>query len=108
MQSKSQSNVPIEIGFSEVSSSENPVIIDCRTQEKYNESHLDGAINIPLQHLSIRANDLPCNKDDVIYVYCRTGNRSSTFATYLRSIGFCKCQSISEGYELWGDPNCVA
>jgi rhodanese-related sulfurtransferase len=108
MQSNPQCNVPIEIGFSEVSSSENPVIIDCRTQEKYDESHLDGAINIPLQHLSIRVDDLPCNKEDVIYVYCRTGNRSSTFATYLRSIGFCNCQSISEGYESWGDPDHVA
>ena len=108
MQSKSQCNVPIEIGFSKLSSSENPVIIDCRTQDKYDESHLKDAINIPLQHLSILADDLPCNKDDVIYVYCRTGNRSSTFATYLRSIGFYKCQSISEGYESWGDPNRVA
>ena len=108
MQSNPKCNIPIEIGFSEVSNSENPGIIDCRPQEKYDESHLNGAINIPLQHLSIRADDLPCNKDDVIYVYCRTGNRSSTFATYLRSLGFPKCQSIREGYESWGDPDRVA
>jgi rhodanese-related sulfurtransferase len=108
MQSKAQWNIPIEIGFSELSTATESIIIDCRTQDKYNESHLDGAINVPLQHLSIRADDLPCSTDDVIYVYCRTGNRSSTFATYLRSIGFRKCQSIKDGYESWGDPTNVA
>lgn len=103
MQSKIFHQLPIEIGYSEISIATKPVLIDCRPQDKYELSHLKGAINIPLQHLSIRAEDLSCSKDDVIYVYCRTGNRSSTFATYLRSIGYSKCQSITGGYELWGD-----
>lgn len=103
MQTRADDKFPIEIDFSELPTEINKLIIDCRTQEKFEESHLDGAINIPLQHLSICADHLPCKKDDLIYVYCRTGNRSSTFATYLRSIGFCNCQSIKEGYESWGD-----
>ena len=103
MQSKVSTPIPIELGYSEISTASGVVLIDCRPQDKYDLSHLDGAINIPLQHLSIHAKDLSCNKDDVIYVYCRTGNRSSTFATYLRSIGYVKCQSIKGGYELWGD-----
>ena len=104
-----QSNVipptPIEIEYSEISIAPNAVLIDCRPRDKYELSHLDGAINIPLQHLSLRTDELSCSRDDVIYVYCRTGNRSSTFATYLRSIGYLKCQSIIGGYESWGDPN---
>lgn len=103
MQSGVNNQLPIEIGYTELSISNDRVLIDCRPQDKFELSHLDGAINIPLQHLSIRTDDLPCNKDDVVYVYCRTGNRSTTFATYLRSMGFSKCQSITGGYELWGD-----
>ena len=67
-------------------------------------AHLEGAINIPLQHLSLLQDSFPCKKDDVFYVYCRTGNRSCTFVTYLRSIGYSNCQSIAGGFELWGAP----
>ena len=47
--------------------------------------------------------DLPCNCEDTIYVYCKSGNRSGTFTLYLRSLGYSKCQSIAGGFEEWGE-----
>ena len=79
------------------------MVIDCRSAEEYEVSHLQGAINIPLQHLSVRKDTFPCGEDETFYVYCRTGNRSATFVTYLRSIGYAHCQSIAEGYETWDE-----
>jgi rhodanese-related sulfurtransferase len=102
MQSKSD-NVPIEIEFNQVNADGNHVIIDCRTAEEYESGHLKHAVNIPLQHLSFVLDTFPCEKDDTFYVYCRSGNRSSTFVTYLRSIGFEYGQSITDGFESWGD-----
>jgi rhodanese-related sulfurtransferase len=102
MQSKTGSK-PIEIAFADLHANGTSPIIDCRSVEEYEKAHLEDAINIPLQHLSIRQDEIPCEKDAEFYVYCRTGNRSSTFVTYLRSIGYSNCQSIAAGFESWGD-----
>jgi rhodanese-related sulfurtransferase len=91
----------IEIGYLNLPSCD-VLIIDCRSPEEYEQSHMQGSVNIPLQHLSVQKDTFPCSKEDTFYVYCRTGNRSATFVTYLRSIGYTNCQSIAEGYETWG------
>jgi rhodanese-related sulfurtransferase len=93
----------IEVPFNELSIN-GDIVIDCRSITEFEIAHLQDAINIPLQHLSLLQDSFPCKKDDVFYVYCRTGNRSCTFVTYLRSIGYSNCQSIAGGFELWGTP----
>ena len=96
-------NKPIKIEFADLDADGTSVIIDCRSTEEFEHAHLTHAINIPLQQLSIRQDTFPCSREDTFYVYCRTGNRSATFVTYLRSIGYPNCQSIATGYESWGD-----
>ena len=78
------------------------LVIDCRTAEEFEEGHLEGAILLPLQHLSIQAEALKDHSQKSIYIYCRTGNRSATFARYLRTIGCLQSQSIEGGFETWG------
>ena len=103
MTTQDTSTLPLEISYSDLLAVENTVIIDCRTCAEFETGHISEAINIPLQQLSIRKEDLPCSPEDSIVVYCRTGNRSFSFATYLRSIGFSRCQSIAGGFETWGE-----
>ncbi|MBC8200886.1 MAG: rhodanese-like domain-containing protein [Planctomycetes bacterium] len=98
--------LPIEISFEDAIGMKEVAIIDCRSTEEFEDGHLARAIHLPLQHLSIQIDDFPCSNEDTIFVYCRTGNRSHTFAVYLRSIGFTKCQSIAGGYSLWGEMTC--
>ncbi|MDP7005207.1 MAG: rhodanese-like domain-containing protein [Phycisphaerales bacterium] len=98
---------PLEIEFDDLPSTCECNIIDCRSTQEFESSHLNEAINIPLQHLSIEVDNFPFNKEDTFFIYCNSGNRSRTFATFLRSLGFLKCQSIAGGLELWGDsPTC--
>jgi rhodanese-related sulfurtransferase len=69
----------------------NRIIIDTREDFEYQQSHVQGAINIPA---SVFANgDIPTEltdapKDTEIIVYCRSGQRSNTAAQYLKSHGF--------------------
>jgi rhodanese-related sulfurtransferase len=95
-------NNPIEIAYCDLPNS-GEVVIDCRSIDEFEVSHLNNAIHIPLQHLSIQKDSFPCNKDQTFFVYCNTGNRSRTFVTFLRSLGYTNCQSIAEGYEQWGN-----
>ncbi len=92
---------PIEIAFSEFKNQECQNVIDCRSCEEFECNHLTDAINIPLQHLSVKQETFPFSKEEPFYVYCRTGNRSATFVTYLRSLGYDHCQSIAGGFEAW-------
>ena len=62
------------------------VIIDVRTLEEFQSTHLNKAINIEWQNiLSIQDN---INKTEKIYLYCRSGNRSQRATEILVDAGF--------------------
>lgn len=64
------------------------VILDVRTLPEYNEGHIEGAILIPDYEIMERAErELP-DKDQLILVYCRSGNRSKAAARDLVQLGY--------------------
>lgn len=63
-------------------------IIDSRTEEEFNEGHIEGAILIPEYEIDVRAKkDLP-DKDQLILVYCRSGRRSKIASQALADSGY--------------------
>ena len=60
------------------------VIVDVRTAEEYNEGHIKEAINIPYD--KITSSNLDKNK--LIFVYCKSGNRSKKAYNSLKSLGY--------------------
>ena len=74
-------------------------IVDVRTISEYDEGHIENAINIPVQELSDRLDEL--NKNDELLIYCRTGNRSSTAVDILSDGGFNKMFHMNEGISKW-------
>jgi rhodanese-related sulfurtransferase len=61
-------------------------LLDVRTPEEYSEGHIEGANLIPVQELESRLDEIPGDKQ--IIVYCRSGNRSRTAASILMENGF--------------------
>jgi rhodanese-related sulfurtransferase len=61
-------------------------IVDVRTPEEYRAGHIPSAVNIPLS--TIEENPPTENKDALIIVYCRTGNRSGQAERILESQGY--------------------
>jgi rhodanese-related sulfurtransferase len=70
------------------------LLLDVRTPQEFNGGHIAGAVNIPLQSLPQRINELP--QDRSIVLYCRSGNRSRTAANMLAGAGY------SDVYDLGG------
>ena len=64
------------------------IILDVRTQEEYDEAHIDGAILIPDYEITDRAESVLKDKDQLILVYCRSGRRSKLAASDLASLGY--------------------
>jgi hydroxyacylglutathione hydrolase len=61
-----------------------PVILDVRCDLEWAESHIDGAIHMPLHELPGHLPELP---DKQLWVYCRTGYRASVAASVLDAAG---------------------
>jgi phage shock protein E len=62
-------------------------LVDVRTAGEFVAGHVPGAINIPVQQLDARMNELQ-PKDAPIVLYCRSGHRSGTAARMLKRAGF--------------------
>ena len=64
------------------------VILDTRTQEEYDEGHIPGAILIPYDAVTEKAEAVLTDKDQLILVYCRSGRRSKLAAEALVKLGY--------------------
>ena len=64
------------------------VILDVRTQEEYDEAHIDGAILIPDYEIAAKAESILKDKNQLILVYCRSGRRSKLAAAALVKLGY--------------------
>ena len=64
------------------------IILDTRTQEEYDEGHIPGAIVIPHDEITDRAEEELPDKDQLLLVYCRSGRRSKLAAEALVKLGY--------------------
>ena len=67
---------------------EDYIIIDARTEEEFNEGHIEGAILIPEYEIASRAEKELPDKDALILVYCRSGRRSKIASEELVKLGY--------------------
>jgi len=78
--------------------SSNPaaVVLDVRkTSENYSE-RLPSAVNLPLDNLNVRFNELP--ETDTLYIHCAGGYRSMIFASILKSRGVHNIVDVRGGF----------
>ena len=64
------------------------ILLDVRTQQEYEQGHIPGAICVPNEAIgSGEISELP-DKEQLILVYCRSGNRSKQAAEKLANAGY--------------------
>jgi len=64
------------------------MIIDVRTVEEWKAGHLASAQHLQLELLASNISELATDKDQPIYLYCRSGNRSGQAKTILEALGY--------------------
>jgi len=88
----------VSVLHSEGVEAEGAFILDVRDPWEFKRGHIKGAVNIPLNELRARMNELP--KDREILTYCFVGQRSYYAGRALMQHGF-KVKNISGGYRTF-------
>jgi rhodanese-related sulfurtransferase len=76
-----------------------PVIIDVRTAKEWEGGHLEGSINIPLNRLQQRVDEVP--GDGQVVIHCQGGYRSSIATSILQKLGRDNVMDLVGGYKAW-------
>jgi len=78
-----------------------PVVVDVREQDEWDEGHIAGAIHVPRGHLESRIERLAPDTSRPVVVYCSAGNRSAFAAKTLTDLGYEDVVSLAGGFTDW-------
>ncbi|MFV0502344.1 MAG: FAD-dependent oxidoreductase [Bacteroidales bacterium] len=78
---------------------ETSVLIDVRTKSEYEMGTIRGALNIPIDELRERLDEIPKNKD--IIIFCQIGLRGYLAHKILTQNGFKNVKNLSGGYKTY-------
>lgn len=93
-----------DINYSEmkkiIRENQDVVILDVRTREEYLEKHIDKAVNLPLQDISLdKLKRYIKSKSSIVIVYCEYGGRSRKAAIKLNKMGYVNVYNLEGGIE---------
>ncbi len=75
------------------------LLVDVRSEAEYQDGGIEGSINIPIQELAGRMDELG-DKERPIVVYCQSGGRSAMAKRLLESNGFTEVHDLG-GIRQW-------
>ena len=78
-----------------------PVVVDVREQDEWDEGHIPGAVHVPRGHLESRIERLAPDAARPVVVYCSQGNRSVFAAKTLEELGYEDVVSLAGGFTDW-------
>lgn len=71
-----------------------PVVLDVRTPEEYEQSHVKGAVNIDVNGASFQREVQKLDKSADYVVYCRSGKRSAQAIKEMKDVGFTSVKNL--------------
>ena len=79
----------------------NGLLLDIRTDNEFAQGHLLGA-----QQIDFYKNDFSkalekLDKDQPVFIYCRSGNRSGKAAQQMKAMGFSEVYNLEGGISAW-------
>ena len=86
--SKKIESIACEAFAKKINDTPNAQILDVRTPEEYVSEHLDNAVNVNWLADDFVQNIVKYDKSKPVFVYCKSGGRSTQAATKLVELGF--------------------
>ncbi|MFZ3272703.1 MAG: rhodanese-like domain-containing protein [Lutibacter sp.] len=79
----------------------NQTIIDIRTPQEFSEGHIEGAININYFDDNFLDQIAKYDKNQPIFIYCRSGNRTTSASKKAEDFGFKEIYDLEGGILYW-------
>ena len=83
----------------ELAAAEPPVLVDVRNPREYAAKHIEGSVNVPLNHLQERIAEIP--RDRRVAVHCAGGYRSSSAVSNLHQHELTHLTEMAGGLAAW-------
>ena len=80
---------------------EGAIIVDVRSFQEFNESHIEGAINIPEYEINCSIDKILNNKEKEIVLYCASGARSKKAYKKLIKLDYKNLYNLYGGLYNW-------
>ena len=77
------------------------VLLDVRTPDEFSQGHLKNSINLDLYNPNFATELGKLDKNKTYLVYCRSGRRSASAATQMKSLGFTNVSNMLGGITQW-------
>lgn len=84
----SYTQISMDKAIQEMQNSTGYELVDVRTKKEYESGHIPGAINIVNEEIDANVKEILKDQDQIIYVYCRSGNRSKQASQKLVDLGY--------------------
>ncbi len=82
---------------------EGDLLLDVRSRDEFSQGNINDSVNIPIDELRKRLDEVP--KDKNVFIYCEAGLRGYLAQRILKQNGFENVFNLSGGYQLWR--NCI-
>ncbi len=76
------------------------LVVDVRTPGEYDSGHIENAILLPLDRLSLDVKKVLVDKEAVIFAYCLSGSRSRLAVNMLKKMGYSSVHNLG-GIGSW-------
>ena len=93
-------NVISDTQFTEIQDTDY-ILVDVRTAEEYESGHIQDAVNFDFYSESFQNDILTLDKSSSIILYCRTQNRSTKTANYLKENRYKEITILEGGITSW-------
>ncbi|TVZ27579.1 rhodanese-related sulfurtransferase [Gillisia sp. Hel_I_86] len=102
---KAQTNSNIKVlditEFKEQINDKKVVLVDVRTPREFKQGNIKNSVNIDFFDPQFITSFDGYNKEEPIYIYCQSGNRSGKASKKLAELGFTKIYDLKGGYSGW-------
>ncbi|CAH0994340.1 Thiosulfate sulfurtransferase GlpE [Emticicia aquatica] len=100
-----QTNLAANEFSAKIKANANSVIVDVRTPDEFSKGHLQNAQNIDWRGNDFDKQINSLDKSKPVFVYCLSGGRSSSAASFMRSNGFKEVYELDGGIMKWRGAN---
>lgn len=87
--------------FKDMYAKEGGLLIDIRTPGEYQQGHIEGSLLIDFYAKDYKNNLAKLDTSATVFLYCRSGNRSSKSISTLNNLGFKKIVNLKNGIVGW-------